>query len=66
VVRLVSQAGATTSEIGPESYTLLPRGVAKIPLAPLKPAIRRFNARASSRLRRKSLFVSSWYVQLRK
>jgi ubiquinone/menaquinone biosynthesis C-methylase UbiE len=66
VVRLVSQAGATTSEIGPESYTLLPRGVAKIPLASLKPAITRFNARASRRLRRKSMFVSSWYVRLRK
>ena len=66
VVRLVSQAGPTTSEIGPESYTLLPRSVAKIPLAPVKPAIKRFNARASRRLRGKSMLVSSWYVRLRK
>jgi ubiquinone/menaquinone biosynthesis C-methylase UbiE len=66
VERLVSQAGPTTSEIGPESYTLLPRRVGKIPLTPVKPAITRFNARASRRLRRKSMFVSSWYVRLGK
>jgi ubiquinone/menaquinone biosynthesis C-methylase UbiE len=51
-------------EIGPERYTVLPTSLLKLPLTPLKPAIKRVNERASRRLKQKSLFVTSWYVRL--
>lgn len=65
VERLVSAVGRLSDvKIEPEGYRVLPKEVARVSMGRFKPAIARFNRRASERLRFKSFLVEGWSVQL--
>jgi hypothetical protein len=66
VESMIRQIGPRSFDIRPERYTVLPRGLFKLQFGPVKPAIKRVNARASKRLHRENLLVGGWSVQLGK